>query len=67
MPYSSSREFCKGVAVSSTLGAWASASFSVLPITLPGLYTLRRRWASSITTKSQRTRRRSSALVLANW
>ena len=65
-PKSSSSEFCSGVAVSSSFGASASASLSVFAMTLDGLYTLRRRCASSITTRSQLVWLMSAALFRAN-
>jgi len=60
-------EFCSGVAVSKSFGGLASAIFSVFAMTLEGLYTFRKRCASSITTISQGIARTSSALLRANW
>ena len=56
-PKSSSSEFWSGVAVNSSLSNGARALLIALPILFEGLYTLRRRWASSMTARFHATRR----------
>ena len=66
-PYNSRIEFCKGVAVSNIFLRDSIADLIIFDILLVGLYTLRRRWASSIITKSQSVCFMYGALALANW